>query len=183
MPLSEGWRDQFERMLRGRTRLATAAGPSAIGSDEARDILYHFFQDAYHLKEWIKNSPTNDPRIAKAGAVVEDLFDPVSGLPHMQVTAEVCNGIKHLVSTYPAMTGDKTTAITNQDVAVTPMTVYATTWVFPGSPAKPASPLATTSAGHRWTITSKGQKRNAVDLADDVVAEWEKWLTKHKLLP
>lgn len=39
MPLSETWRDQYDRMLRSHQALIAAAGPSTIGSDAARDIL------------------------------------------------------------------------------------------------------------------------------------------------
>ncbi|MFI6454288.1 hypothetical protein ACIBF6_22330 [Streptosporangium amethystogenes] len=57
MTFSEGWRDQYERMLRSRRELSSAAGPGSMGSKAARDILFHFFQDACHLKDWMKNDP------------------------------------------------------------------------------------------------------------------------------
>ena len=34
-----------------------ATGQVMASSDEGRDALFHFFQDAYHLKDWIKNDP------------------------------------------------------------------------------------------------------------------------------
>lgn len=183
MPLSEGWRDQYERMLRSHDALITAAGPSSVGSDAARDALYHFFQDAYHLKDWLKHSPTNHLRTAKAGAVVEDLFDSAKGLPHMQLAADVCNGIKHLRLDLPAKTGDQKTAIATQDVTINALPVFATAFVYSGRPAESAPEAEPVTAEHRWSITSNGQTWDALDLADEVVAEWERWLTTKQLLP
>ena len=55
--LEETWRDQYERMERSHERLLRTADPSHdVGSADARDTLFHFFQDAYHLKDWLKNA-------------------------------------------------------------------------------------------------------------------------------
>lgn len=55
------WPLQYRRMRRSLTRLiAFAEGerPSYSGDpDEATDALMHFFQDAFHLKDWIKTTP------------------------------------------------------------------------------------------------------------------------------
>lgn len=183
MPLAETWRDQYDRMLRSHAALIAAAGPSNIGSHGARDALYHFFQDACHLKDWIKHSPTSRPHVAKAGAVVEDLFDSDKGLPHMQVAADLCNGIKHLVRDRPPKTGDQTTDIIGQDVTINALPVFATAFVYSGTPAEPPPQPEVVTAEHKWRVTSNNQTRDALDLAGDVVAEWERWLTTKKLLP
>lgn len=183
MPLAETWRDQYDRMLRSHDALITAAGPSDIGSHGARDALYHFFQDAYHLKDWIKHSPTSRPHVAKAGAVVEYLFDSDEGLPHMQLAADVCNGIKHLRLDLPAKTGDQETTIASQDVTINALPVFATAFVYSGRPAESNPQPEAVTAEHAWTVTSNGRTWDALTLADEVVAEWERWLTTKKLLP
>ncbi|GAA5096402.1 hypothetical protein [Nocardia iowensis] len=53
--LNEGWGDQYERMRRAHQRLVIACSPiEDAGSDDARDSLYAFFEEAYKLKDWIK---------------------------------------------------------------------------------------------------------------------------------
>lgn len=156
MPLSEGWRDQYARMLRSHKRLKNAAGPSSVGSDEARDALYHFFQDAYHLKDWIKNDAALT-RTEKDG--VEGLFSTV---PPMQITADLCNGIKHL-KLKRTRTGDLGTTLASQSVTI---------WT------AAARPLGQ----HFWEYTSNGRRGDVLQLADDVVAEWQSWLRGKGLL-
>ena len=53
-----GWREQYERMQRSYARFcATSAGATSAPSAAARDDLIHFLQDAYHLKDWLKQDP------------------------------------------------------------------------------------------------------------------------------
>ena len=58
--LNERWDDQYGRMLRVRDVLVKA-GPRDwdFGSAQAWDALYHFFQDAFHRKDWIKAERPN----------------------------------------------------------------------------------------------------------------------------
>jgi hypothetical protein len=45
-------------MIRSRDRPnEVLADGSAVGSDEAGNRLYHFFQDALHLKDWLQSDP------------------------------------------------------------------------------------------------------------------------------
>lgn len=159
-PLGEGWRDQYQRMLRGRVRLEEAA-MGGSGSDEARDRLFHFFQDAYHLKDWLKND--DDPRIP-AKRDVEALFtDPTSSVPVLRLAADLCNGVKHrTLRPGSSKSGDDSTRISNQNV-----TVFLGD--FPG-------------AEHQWNVTSGGQVWDVLELADEIIEAWQHWLKKHGLL-
>ena len=88
MSILMGWREQYERMLRSHGRFAALAlGYETASSDEARDAVFHFFQDAYHLKDWIKN----DPKVAG----VADPEGLVNGSPELSLCADLCNGTKH----------------------------------------------------------------------------------------
>ncbi len=121
---------------------------------------------------------------AKAGAVVEDIFDSAAGLPHMQIAADICNGIKHLVLTKRTKTGDNATAVDSQSVAAG-LPTFVTRVVYPGSPAErnpQPEPTETPSVEYRWTISSNGQTFDAIDIANKVVAEWQDWLQAKKLL-
>ena len=56
------------------------------------DDLYHFFQDAWHLKDWIKNDPAAK---VKAPNIEKDL--EADGA--FMITADLANGTKHRVLT------------------------------------------------------------------------------------
>jgi len=154
-----GWREQYERMLRSYFLLTTvAAGRQWASTDEARDALVHFFQDAYHLKEWIKN----DPQVTTT-----DVEQFVNGSQPLRLCADLCNGTKHL-SLKRTRTGDRTTGFTGQSVAVRPA---------PASSGLPPDP-----ALHSWVVSSGGVLYDAVPLAGDVVNEWEDWLRGEGLI-
>lgn len=177
MTFSEGWRDQYNRMLRSHKRLRVAAGPTSLSSEDARDELYHFFQNAFHLRDWLKK----DSSITIPATDIESLFSNTSNaVPALQLAADLANGIKHLGLDRPAKTGDKSTAFSNQDVGLT-LGVFETVAEF-GPPASELLEPAAATAEYRWTVTSSGQARDALDLADEVVAEWEKWLAAQGLL-
>ncbi len=50
-PSLTGWQSQYERMKRAHARLSKSY-ESSIDYD---DDLQHFFQDCWHLKDWLKN--------------------------------------------------------------------------------------------------------------------------------
>ena len=90
MSISTGWREQYDRMHRSYERLlAVLCGehPDARSSDTARDALYHFFEDAYHLKDWIK--ATSTPAIGK------QIEERIKVSKPLSLCADLCNGIKH----------------------------------------------------------------------------------------
>ncbi|MEV6324361.1 hypothetical protein AB0M45_24715 [Nocardia sp. NPDC051787] len=88
--LNEGWRDQYARMHRAHKRLTVLCGTATdVGSDEARDALYRFFEEAYKLKDWIK---FGGPK-RRYGRAVERLINRSIALA---ACADIANGIKHL---------------------------------------------------------------------------------------
>jgi hypothetical protein len=95
-----GWRTQYDRMLRSYERLDRAGhGGYSISSVDAEDALVHFFQDAYHLKDWIKN----DGAIRVASP--EKLINAELA---MQICADLANGSKHLKLDHNARLGART---------------------------------------------------------------------------
>jgi hypothetical protein len=159
MSILSGWREQYDRLLRSYFLLTTvAAGREWASTDEARDVLVHFFQDAYHLKDWIKN----DRQVTTT-----DVEQVVNGSPSLRLCADLCNGTKHLSLTR-TRTGDRTTGFIGQSVAVRPA---------PASSGLPPDPPL-----HSWVVSSGGVLYDAVALAGDVVNEWEDWLTAEGLI-
>jgi hypothetical protein len=100
------WREQYERMLRSHAKLKqVTSGQHNIGSDDARDAMMHFFQDAYHVKDWLKNDPnvSVDSEAAVRASVV------------LEVCADQANGGKHMALNHLARHGAAPTA---QNVAI-----------------------------------------------------------------
>lgn len=74
------YHDRFERLSAGIEH--TEASP------HYDDDVYAFFQNCYHLKDWIKNDP-----FCVGWPSVESL---VNSDPDLQLCADLCNGQKHL---------------------------------------------------------------------------------------
>ncbi|MEV5896716.1 hypothetical protein [Nonomuraea fuscirosea] len=183
MPLHEGWLDQYNRMLRSHVRLIEAAGPSSLGPDEARDRLYHFFQDAFHLRDWLRYS--DNPNVKARATALWGENNHIKATPALALCHDICVGLKHFSVDRPA-TGDSATTIDQQNVQVA-LPVFETRVEFPGSlqhahDQRLAEEQAVATAAHRWRITSNGAHCDALDLADEVIAAWDSWLRANSLL-
>jgi hypothetical protein len=80
-----GWQSQYERMRRAYARLAE----SYVSSIDYDDALQHFFQDCWHLKDWIKNDAS-----LNLNAIIEGEVDSHKAL---RIAADLANGCKHFV--------------------------------------------------------------------------------------
>jgi hypothetical protein len=150
MTIFSGWREQYARMRRSRDRLAAAAtGQVAVDSDQARDLLVHFYQHAYH-KDWLKNDPTV---ASSAGGAIEA---HIKAEPFLALCADIANGAKHLKLT-STKTGDLTTTIAGQSVVVRPATAVARAFV----PAPGPLPCRPSLCRHCWRCT-RGRFRATV---------------------
>lgn len=85
--LLERWKHQYERMLRARNRLDA----SFRTSDDYDDAFYHAAQDAWHLKDWIKN----DTSLRKTRR--KKIAEKVHLLREIRIVADLANCTKHLV--------------------------------------------------------------------------------------
>lgn len=156
------WRRQYERMRRSYQRLLGYAEGRTPSEDaaEAEDALLHFFQDAYHLKDWIRQ---NEPGHSKS---VESQFKKPAGPLPMLLCADLCNGSKHFVLTRSARLGGE---FVSHSVTVRPPTA--------GSSLPPEPAL------HRWTVRWSDGECDALELAAECVAAWNKWLGERSLDP
>src|SRR5579859_4316773 len=84
--------EQWERVQRYLERLrAMYAGQRHAGSvEELVDDAYAFFQNCYHLKDWLKNDGAYTHHSDR------DIEDFVSGTSALAICADICNGQKHL---------------------------------------------------------------------------------------
>jgi hypothetical protein len=121
---------------------------------------------------------------ASSGGGVEGSQQPHQATPALALCADVCNGIKHF-TLGRAASSDTSTTISRQDAALA-LPVFETRTKFP----RPAERLRerqdaeahAATAVHRWHITSNGQQYDAVQLADEVIVEWERWLKSNGVL-
>jgi hypothetical protein len=174
MPLSEGWRDQYERMLRSRARLAEAVGASS--GDDARDMLYDFFQDAYQLKDWIINDLrwyTMQGKKKELTQDGQDLESHITATVPLARCADICNGTKHLTLDRPRIPG-KPAEVAGQGRSLT-LGVFETRAEF-GPVEYEAEEPSEVLATYTWVVTWDGGRSDAVQLADQVIAEWDAWL-------
>jgi hypothetical protein len=83
-PSLTGWLSQYGLMKRTYARLSEAH----VSSIDYDDDLQHFFQDCWHLKDWIKN----DASLGLSNAIEKE----VATHKALRVAADLANGCKHL---------------------------------------------------------------------------------------
>jgi hypothetical protein len=162
--LSETWEDQYKRMHRSYERLKRAVDeyidrdPELHDETSSRDILFHFFGDAFHLKEYIKNEAGQSSAIKRS---VEELFDPghANGSTALSICADIANGVKHLNldrSRFkpPAEVGKQEAGIR----LPFKLPAYFT---------------------YHFTIEADGNTYTEIQVADDAIADWNAWLSGH----
>lgn len=89
------WRDQYDRVHRYLTRLQEIAnGVEHVRSSLTyKDDMLAFFQNCYHLKDWIRNDSALDPFTRCA------VECHVNANRELRLCADIANGTKHLVLT------------------------------------------------------------------------------------
>jgi hypothetical protein len=144
------WADQWARIERWLTRFSQTNNgrPHERESDYYRDEAYAFFQNAYHLKDWLKNDPTVSARVSDVESVVAASHD-------LRLCADLCNGSKHLKLTKAKESVD--TKLGKQDfrlaVAGDPPTISA-----------------------KYELESGGKTYDAFTVAQACMTEWEAYL-------
>ncbi len=76
------WYQQFQEISIGRLHDKP--------SDFYQDIVYAYFMNCYHLKDWIKHDLASSSLATKVEAFI-------TATPEMNLCADICNGLKHLV--------------------------------------------------------------------------------------
>ena len=94
---SSKYLEQFNRMKRWYQRLVSTdqGRPHHLTSDYYQDEVYAFFQNCYHLKDWIKN----DESVGTAAKNKVEEF--INNSKELSICADICNSTKHLKLTTP----------------------------------------------------------------------------------
>ncbi len=153
------WIEQWNRVLRlrERVRVATQEYTPGYSTDDRRDDLLCFFQNCYHLKDWLLNDPATGP------LVMTDIERFISSSTELSIVCDLANGSKHLDLSrgrYGPRTGDVATAVTRMDVEIV------------------------IGSGGRQTfyVSSKGVEYKAHELAEEAVGKWRQYLEQKALL-
>ena len=166
--LGETWEDQYRRLQRSHDLLQRVCD-QYIEREEiheealARDIVYHFCCDAFHLRDWIKASTSLSQSIR---ADVSKLFDvqnnPTGASTALAACADIANASKHLQLTKRIYTPGGPAEVVKQEAGIKlPFTLPA-------------------YFTYHFTIEEAGGvKRDALDVAADAIADWDAWLTGH----
>src|SRR5260370_5406663 len=86
VPAGDFWIMQYDRMHRSRNRMAGTFS----STEEYDDAVFHFFQDAWHLKDWLKKDSTL-PITVRSNVEAD-----VARQPFLCAAADIANGSKHL---------------------------------------------------------------------------------------
>ena len=86
-PALTSWRAHYERLQRSFERISRPYQSSV----EYGDDLHHFFQDCFHLKDWVKNDSASG-----GAAQIEAEFQSERPL---RIAADLANAAKHLART------------------------------------------------------------------------------------
>jgi hypothetical protein len=86
-----GYRNQLDRARRFLDRVQMTTDDWADMDDvEFQDMMWAFFQNCWHVKDWLRN----DPLVSQ---VVKDAATQLAHQSqHLKMCQELCNGTKHL---------------------------------------------------------------------------------------
>lgn len=143
---SLGWRAQFNRIRRWHRRLA---GTHEVA--EAEDHLYTFFQNTYHLRDWL----LHDKAVPQAD--IEDLFRTHVEL---RLCGDLCNATKHFLLSAPKQPREFSLAREYRGAR--------RGWFGP-------------ERSETFVVMSDGQTYDVLDLADACLRIWERFLHSHHL--
>jgi hypothetical protein len=149
-----GWKAQYERLRRWH-RLVQRIGRAKredADTEQEHDFLYAYFQNCYHLHDWLVNS----------GAVTPEKLQKFFYFnTPMGVCRDVCNGTKHWRIDRPSM--DAQFSIGREYVPAD--------W-----------PSTRPQVNESWFIICGDGKYDVFELADTCMALWDSFLHENGLL-
>ncbi len=165
MILNGGYKEQFQRVLRCLKKLKN----QDRGTLEYSDDIWSFFQNCWHLKDWIKN----DPELPRT--IRDSIEKEIEQFESLLICADLSNRSKHSELNRNIR---KDAKITRIDVTVhaAPFIIYLN---------REPDHLRTQETGyvdHPFCIqTSDGKKMDGLSVALQAVDDWKKILQKYSL--
>jgi hypothetical protein len=151
------WQEQLDRARRYHQRLIAFVAAEEHKADIilGLDDSYAFFQNCYHIKDWLKN----DPAFLRA----VEVEGYITSTPALSLCADIANGIKHLLLTKKPRSGS------------TPGPVHATLVVkledsFAAGEERPPS------MSMQLKVEHAGRELDAIQIAADAMQAWESFV-------
>ncbi len=154
---NQGWESQLFRLHRWHKRVKEigTANSNSEDMEKEHDYVYAFFQNCYHLKDWLKHSQVISPP--------QKVEDFINRHQEMQICADICNGTKHFHLTKPRHASDENLSVGREYVP--------SDW--PGN--RP-------HMNEKWFVISGETKLDIFDLADRCMVLWDKFLSNNNLI-
>lgn len=141
--------DKYRSMLRSYDRLKKIEtnNGNTISNTDSRDSVEDFFNQCYHLKDWLKKDKNINLSL--------DVEDYISNRPSLSLAADYCNVFKHAGL-------NKNRSIKNIEDIKTHINFELTPNGF--------------VASSRLELTISGEKYDAFNLATKCVEEWDEFI-------
>lgn len=92
----EGVKGQWLRVKRWQKRLLSIKSNPEMEWEDKWDFIFAFFQNCYHLKDWISYQHQKNPTILKS-------LNELMNNEEMKICRDICNGTKHLDISRPSL--------------------------------------------------------------------------------
>lgn len=146
--------EQYKRVKRYLNRLEHQDRDST----EYDDDLWAFFQNCYHLKDWIKNDPS----------VRADIASKVEGFVNNNLELRICSDLANRIKHLSLDRVREEAEVTNRNVNIE-------------VPLVGSDILGTSTCEHVITL-GDGSKHIALDVARKAVENWTRFLSDKELL-
>ena len=157
--MADKYLEQYERMHRSydRFREINSRLADKVSSDYEDDV-YAFFMHCYHLKDWIKNDPSVKTRMPNIGTDVEQFMNESEAL---SLCAALCNSLTRLELNQSHSSGPR---------------------IFGRSRYHYQLNIGSRSSIRLGWLVERNNKPpiDALELATECIAEWEKFLQRLK---
>lgn len=170
LPLS--WERQWRRIGRWYERFRLIDGGLVPekpndSTEYYEDEVLAFFQNCYHLKDWLKNDRR---RVVSA----KDVETYVTNSPNLTLCGALATGAKHLTIDDPRF--DRKAKVSKRITTYAPTVTVGPRGVVPVEPSE-------TMVGVIFGVEANGVTHDAFALATACVKEWELFLTSKGLYP
>ncbi len=154
-----GYKNQLDRLKRSREKL----NDYSVNQSEYKDALWSFFQNAYHLKDWIKN----DERIS----LKNNIENYINESKYIKIAAALANRSKHL-----KLTSERGH---NSDCNKESVTIFLNTLSLDNEVNKL---MPKPKVIYYYLIENDNNESfNHIDLADNIINEWTELIEKYIL--
>lgn len=167
--LGTDWEDQWQRVQRWHQQVeAIGAQRFDYGGDVesyrpwAGDVIYAFFMNCFHLKDWLVGSGAT----SKASV---DVF--IDGSEPMRWCRDICHGMKHFkLEPQRRTTTHAVWSTASASFSVTHVITFDATGESVAH--QPREPVP----GEHWYFTSGNLFKDMFDLADECMAAWRRFI-------